>query len=212
MYPELVFARSMKYDGTGSFTTGRADTTEDFISPMRIFMAACPAPARKLAPITQSQLAAYLATLVPTGPTYHDIGLIWGARLLSPTGLFAAENADTAKGRPSSRHLVFLTDGETAPRDIAYSAYGLEPLDQRRWKQGSPFTLTQTVENRFSFVCNEVKNKNISVWVISFGTAPSPVMADCAGPGRYFVAADAAQLTETFTTIARQMGDLRVTR
>ena len=113
---------------------------------------------------------------MPTGPTYHDIGMIWGARLLSPTGLFAAENADVSSGRPSSRHLVFLTDGETAPRDIAYSAYGIEPLDQRRWQPGSAFTLTQTVENRFSYVCDEVKKKNVTVWVIGFGTAPNPVL------------------------------------
>jgi hypothetical protein len=50
------------------------------------------------------------------------------------------------------------------------------------------------------------------VWVISFGTAPNPVMQACAGTGRYFVAADAAQLQQAFSTIAQRMGDLRVTR
>jgi len=213
MYPEVVYARSVKEDGTGGdFTKGQKVTTDLFVSPFLVKLAACPAAARKLAPITRDQLTTYLATLVPTGPTYHDIGLIWGARLLSPTGLFASENANTARARPSSRNLIFLTDGETAPQALAYSAYGLEPIDQRRWKPGSPFDLAKTVENRFAFVCNEVKNKNIAVWVIGFGTAPNPVLADCAGPGRYFVAADAAQLSETFTAIARQMGDLRVTR
>ena len=63
--------------------------------------------------------------------------MIWGGRLISPTGLFAAENADVSSTRPSTRHLIFLTDGETAPRDIAYSSYGMEPLDERRWRQGS---------------------------------------------------------------------------
>ncbi len=212
MYPEVVYARSMMYDGTGSFTKGQKVTSDEFVSPFVMNLASCPAPARKLAPITQSELTSYLATLVPTGPTYHDIGLIWGARLLSPTGLFASENADAGSARPSSRHLVFLTDGETAPRDLAYSAYGLEPLDERRWDSKSPLTLTQTVESRFSFVCEELKKKNVTVWVIGFGTAPNPVLADCAGAGRYFVATDAGQLAETFTAIARQMGDLRVIR
>jgi len=119
MYPEIEFARSMAYDGTGSFTTGQKVTTDDFVSPNVIGLASCPAPARKLGTMTASEIDAYLATLVPTGPTYHDIGMIWGARLLSPSGLFAAENADAGSSRPSTRHLVFMTDGETAPRDLA---------------------------------------------------------------------------------------------
>ena len=28
-------------------------------------------------------------------------------------------------------YLIFLTDGQTEPLDIVYSAYGLEPLDER---------------------------------------------------------------------------------
>ena len=59
--------------------------------------------------------------------------MIWGGRLISPTGLFADENADLSASAPTSRNLIFLTDGETAPYDLSYSSYGVEPLDQRRW-------------------------------------------------------------------------------
>ena len=48
--------------------------------------------------------------------------------------------------------------------------------------------------------------------MISFGTAANPVMEACAGADRYFVAADAEELDETFETIAKRMGELRVTR
>jgi len=212
MYPDLVFARSKKYDGSGSFTKGQKVTTDSYVNPGMYGTAACPAAARKLAPISASELNVYLATLQPTGSTYHDIGMIWGGRLLSPTGLFASENADVAATRPSTRHLVFLTDGETAPLEISYSSYGLEPLDERRWSKSSPLTLAQTVEARFSFACRQVRNKNISVWVVSFGTAANPVMEACAGADRYFVAADAEELDQTFATIAKRMGELRVTR
>ncbi len=212
MYPNIIYARSMRYNGTGSFTKPQKVTNEDFVNPNVLGTAACPAAARKLAPITTSQLDTYLATLQPTGATYHDIGMIWGGRLISPTGLFASENADVSATRPSTRHLIFLTDGETAPLDISYSSYGLEPLDERRWTQGSGLTLTQTVERRFSFACQQVKNRNVSVGVISFGTAANPVMQACAGADRYFVAADAEELDETFATIAKRMGELRVTR
>ena len=73
-------------------------------------------------------------------------------------------------------------------------------------------SLNQTVERRFAFACEEVKKKNITVWVISFGTAANPVMQNCAGANRYFVADDAQQLESAFATIAKRMGELRVTR
>jgi Flp pilus assembly protein TadG len=212
MYPGVIYERAMKYDGSGAFSTGQKVTTDEYMNPAALGTAACPPAARKLAPMTASQLDAYLATLTPNGATYHDIGMIWGGRLLSPTGLFASENADISSTRPSTRHLIFLTDGETAPLDISYSSYGVEPLDQRRWKPGSKYTLTQTVEKRFTAACNEVKKKNVSVWVISFGTGANPVMQDCAGADRYFVAADTEALNKTFATIAKRMGELRVTR
>ena len=212
MYPSIIYERAMKYDGTGSFSTGQKVTTDEYMNPATLGTAACPPAARKLAPITASQLDTYLATLTPNGSTYHDIGMIWGGRLLSPTGLFAAENADVSSTRPSTRHLIFLTDGETEPLDISYSSYGVEPLDQRRWSPKSKYTLTQTVEKRFTAACNEVKKKNISVWVISFGTSSNPIMQDCAGADRYFVAADATALNQAFSTIAKRMGELRVTR
>jgi Flp pilus assembly protein TadG len=212
MYPSIVYERTMKYDGTGKFDKNQKITTDEYMNPATLGTAACPPAARKLAPITPSQLEAYLSTLKPNGSTYHDIGMIWGGRLLSPTGLFASENADVSSTRPSTRHLIFLTDGETAPLDIAYSPYGVEPLDQRRWNPKSKLTLTQTVEKRFTAACNEVKKKNITVWVISFGTSANPIMQDCAGADRYFVAADSAELDEAFATIAKRMGELRVTR
>jgi hypothetical protein len=68
------------------------------------------------------------------------------------------------------------------------------------------------VEKRFTAACNEVKKKNIMVWVISFGTAANPIMQDCAGADRYFVAADTTELDEAFATIAKRMGELRVTK
>ena len=212
MYPNIVHARSMKYNGTGSFSKNQKVTQDDYINPNVIGAASCPAAARKLAPMNTSQLDAYLATLRPVGSTYHDIGMIWGGRLISPTGLFSSENADVSRTRPSTRHLIFLTDGETQPRDIAYSSYGLEPIDGRRWDESSSRTLTQTVEQRFAFACEEVKKRNVMVWVISFGVGANPIMQNCAGDGRYFVASDANELNETFATIAKRMGELRVTR
>ncbi len=212
-YPNVIFERSMYWDGSGSFTPAQVVTTEPwFFQPGWISnMVSCPAAARKLSEMNASQVNTYLTSINPGGTTYHDIGMIWGGRLLSPTGLFAAENADV-DAKTTSRNLIFLTDGHTEPYDIAYGAYGVEPLDQRRWKSNSPISLTDTVEKRFGVACAEVKKRNINVWVIGFGTTLNPVMTDCAGPGHFFEAQNAAELQNVFNNIAAHLGDLRISK
>ncbi len=213
MYPNVIYERSLNSDATGSFTPAAVVTTDPwFFQPSWVpNMAACPAPARLLDEMDTSDLNTYLATVTPSGTTYHDIGMIWGGRLISSTGLFTTENADI-DGKTTSRNLIFLTDGQTEPYDIAYGAYGVEPLDQRRWSATSSTTLVQTVENRFSVACAEVKKRNITVWVIGFGTALTPMMTECAGPGHSFEAADSAQLNDAFNKIAAALGDLRISK
>ncbi|MEO6716392.1 MAG: Tad domain-containing protein [Novosphingobium sp.] len=212
-YPNIIFERSLDYYGNGSFSVPPVTTTYPYLfQPVNVpGLTTCPTAARKLAEMTTANVDTYLATLVAAGSTYHDIGMIWGGRLLSATGLFAAENADVA-GKPTNRHLIFLTDGETAPRDIAYGAYGVEPLDQRRWSPSSSLSLTQVVEKRFTVACEEVKKRNITVWVIGFGTNMTNMLKDCAGNGRWFQADDATQLNAAFAKIAASMGDLRISK
>ncbi|MFC3096453.1 Tad domain-containing protein [Alteraurantiacibacter palmitatis] len=209
MLHELSFIREVRTNGTGMFTPGVVTSRADFVNAWWWGFSVCPSPARKLAEMDAASVASYVDNLIVNGSTYHDIGMIWGGRLLSPTGLFAAENADTGS-TPTTRHLIYLTDGETAPLDVSYASYGIEPLDRRRWRPSSSRTLTQTVESRFSFACEEVKKRNIQVWVISFGSGANPIMENCAGRDRYFVADSAAELEQTFSDIARRMGDLRI--
>lgn len=208
-YPKLIFGRAKTWNNTGVFDPGVSTTTAEYIAPWVANTAACPAPARKLAVMDAQAVQDYANTLVAAGSTYHDIGMIWGARLLSPTGLFAAENEDV--GRPTSRHMIFLTDGQTSALDISYSAYGFEPVDRRRWSPSSSRTLTQTIEDRFAFACKEAKKRNISIWLVAFGTELNPVMEECAGPGHAFQANDGEELAETFSKIAKLMSDLRLT-
>lgn len=88
-------------------------------------------------------------------------------------------------------------------------------MDKRRWNRENPkggLTLSQVVEKRFTVACNEVKNRNITVWFIAFGTSINPVMTECAGPGHYFEANNAADLASAFSKIARQIGNLRVSK
>ena len=66
----------------------------------------CPAAAMKLTTMTaddRSTFNTYIQSLQPVGGTYHDAGMVWGVRLLSPSGLFADENATAPNDRPISR-------------------------------------------------------------------------------------------------------------
>lgn len=211
MLPEASYIRAIDTSGRGYFATGAVESRDDFLNVFAYGFAACPAAAQKLQVMNAQDIAGYVNGLFAGGNTYHDIGMIWGARLLSPTGLFAAENADQP-GKITSRHLIFLTDGETAPHDLSYGSYGIEPLDRRRWSPGASFTLSQVVENRFMVACTEAKKRNIAIWVIGFGVSLNPLMTDCAGSGHAFEAKNTEELEQTFAHIAAQLGDLRVSR
>lgn len=210
MYPSIIYERARLWNGTGDFVTSTVSTNDEYLSPGVAGFAACPTPARKLQVWAQADYDAYIDGLVAAGSTYHDIGMIWAARLLSPTGIFAAENADVSARQRTSRHLIFLTDGQTSSLDISYASYGVEPLSQRRWSPTSSLTLTQTIEKRFSFVCEQAKKKNFKVWFVAFGTELNPIMTNCAGEGYYFRANNAAELDDAFKKIAKSIGDLRL--
>lgn len=208
-YPFIIYDRSMGWNGSGSFTTASVTTASEYIAPAIAGFAACPPAARKLTEMNAEAVAAYVDTLTAGGSTYHDIGMIWAGRLLSPNGLFAEENADLA-GEATSRHLIFLTDGQTSSLDLSYGAYGVEPIDRRRWSPSSALSLTDTVEKRFSFACEEVKKRNITVWLIAFGTDLNPIMTECAGEGHHYRADNAEELSDVFAEIAKTIGDLRL--
>jgi Flp pilus assembly protein TadG len=209
-YPSIIYDRAIPWSGSGSWNTGHVTTSTEYVAPWIGGFAACPPKAQKLKAMTVDEIDTYIGGLSAAGSTYHDIGMIWAGRLISPTGIFASENAD-AGGLPTSRNLIFLTDGQTSSLDLSYGAYGVEPLDKRRWSpSGSSYTLTQTVEKRFSFACEEVKKKNVTVWFIAFGTDLNPIMTECAGAGHYFSASNAEELDEVFSKIAKSIGQLRL--
>ena len=165
----------------------------------------------------------YVDSLYPGSNTYHDIGLIWGARLLSPTGLFKSENEYTPKGGEIERHLIFMTDGDACTENYNYTSYGIEWFDRRRTDPGAVPTdgcttniptLTEQVNRRTEGLCTAIKNKNITLWVIAFGSLASSTetrLKNCASSGRYFKATNAAALQQTFKQIADQISMLRLT-
>ena len=164
--------------------------------------------------VVPSWLTTYLNSLVATGNTYHDIGMIWGGRLGSTTGMFQSNvNAPFGSGVQTqiSRHIIFMTDGDMAPSATTYSAYGFERNDQRVDAQGSA-NLTNRHNARFVAACGRAKELGYTVWVIGFGTALTPELTSCATAGRAYFASNTTALTNTFRFIAGQVADLRINK
>ena len=173
---------------------------------------ACPRPARKLAEISRTDLQAYVDALAASGNTYHDIGMLWGARFISPRGLFATENNTAPNGEPISRHIVFMTDGAQVNSNENYSTHGTEWWDRRITGDGDGTREFNRRAARLQAICNAAEQENVTVWVVAFGTTLTQNLIDCASPGRAFQAADNATLTARFQEIAQKIAALRLTQ
>lgn len=215
--PGMIYTRR---DGNNNFTTARREVANEYGNSSSY---SCPTEARKLQTWDSADtFEDYVDSLQASGNTYHDIGLIWGARLMSPTGLFKSENEFTPQGGEIERHLIFMTDGDPCTAAFNYQAYGVGWYDRRQTDPSvaptegctTTGTLTQQVNARTAAICTAIKNKNITLWVITFGGLASNTvtrMTNCATPGRYFHATNAATLQATFKSIADQISALRLT-
>ena len=180
-----------------------------------VYEGACPSPARKMGEITRTQLQSYMSSLRPQGYTYHEIGMLWGLRLISREGLFSSEHRVADAGGAVQRHMILMVDGQKDTRPFTYSAWGIAAVARRRTATDSfPTRAAEDAvsEQRLSELCSIAKdNKNITLWVIAFGTQLDQGLIDCASPDKAFEARNAAELTETFSQIATQMAELRLT-
>jgi Flp pilus assembly protein TadG len=171
----------------------------------------CPRAAAKLTEISRTNLQSYVDSLVASGNTYHDIGMLWGARLLSPRGLFAAENSTAPNGDAIARHIVFMTDGILVTNVENYSTQGIEWWDRRVTGNGDQNREATRRAARLQAICRAAQQENITVWVVAFGTALTQNLIDCASPGRAFQASDSATLNARFQEIAQKIAALRLT-
>ena len=178
----------------------------------------CPVEAKRLATMDRSAVQSYVDSLSPSGFTYHDIGMLWGARFVSSNGLFAATNSSAPNGQPISRNLIFMTDGLLVTGADHYTASGIEKLDFRKTGSAGTGTLWNRTNERFMAICRAARNSNITVWAIGFGVDVPNSMYTCAGDdpnnksaaSHTFQADNTAQLKEQFKTIAAKIASLRI--
>tara|TARA_R110002110_G_scaffold41836_6_gene132327 strand:+ start:132 stop:1655 length:1524 start_codon:yes stop_codon:yes gene_type:complete len=174
---------------------------------------ACPSEAKKLAVYgTESGFRAAVdsATAKVSGGTYHDIGIIWGMRFLSSTGMFAATNPTSIDDYPVNKHIIFMTDGrtDTQTNPWFYSAYGVNAVENR--VQGTGNSDERHVA-RFQSACALARSMGITIWVIALDVADTSDIKPCATSAGQFYTSDGTDLESIFTQIGQGIGDLRLT-
>ena len=215
--PELQFGRydPAAHTNSGSFLSGgvtfwRIDGEDDGEN----VQVGCPPEATKLQAYADEdafQGAIDAATAVPTGGTYHDVGMLWGLRFISRTGFFSADNPTQRNpGQiPVNQHIVFMTDGMLDTGATLYSAHGIEQFQNRTQGSGSQDDKHLT---RFESACDLAKSMGITVWVIALDVSDTDDVEPCATSAEHFYTSDGTDLEEIFEKIGRGIGNLRLTR
>lgn len=211
-WPAVVYDRDQSSDLRTSANKRNLGTT----GSLQGGLAPCGKQAQRLTVMTRAQVETYLSAtgdFRPYGNTYHDTGMIWGTRLLSPRGPFANDTAAWPGRNEPNRHLIFMTDGETATNTDINSLYGVEQNDLRV-TGGSLSQLTARHNARFVAECQAARARNITVWVVSFGQALNAHLKACATQdnAHIFYARDEAQLDAAFRKIAEQIAKLRLSK
>lgn len=208
-------------DGSGNPTSTRTrntiTTSQNMSRPSTSGdLGPCPSESKLYQVWDPEEYRDYINGMSTGGFTFHDIGMLWGARLMSPTGIFADHNA--VANDNVQRHMIFMTDGDTNANEAAMGAYGLQWYDRLQTDESSPPNQTQLdalTDARTAALCAAVKNMNIQLWVISYGNGVNEDTEDrleeCASPGKYFPYVPGQSLTAQFKQIAAQISALRLT-
>ena len=205
LWPEVAYVRTTS--SSNNYVTNNATSLYG-----AAVGASCPKSAQLLTSMTKAAFYAYADALTPNGGTYHDIGMVWGARLSSPTGIFSSNvNMAPTNGGSVARHIIFMTDG-TMDTDLAgQSAWGVEWHDRRVTTDGYS-NQDDRHNQRLLAVCSAAKAKGIRVWVIAVSTSLTTQLESCASSESAFTARNATQLNAAFQEIAKNVGELRVTQ
>jgi Flp pilus assembly protein TadG len=166
------------------------------------------------------------------GGTHHDIGITWGARMLSDKGIFGQDNPTSHNKVEVSKVMVFMTDGRASYGVENYSAYGVMARTQRTHQRTSmvPYkdkatddeleTYADDVKavhnNRFRLMCNAAREQGIDIWVVAILPSSSTgadidAMRGCATvPNQMIFVGNTSELTNAFKSITDKVGNVRV--
>ena len=187
----------------------------------------CASPASRLKEYydDKASFMDYVDGLKPLGGTYHDIGVIWGARFISPDGIFASatpvtnnqndpDNPTKLRGFTVRKYMIFMTDGILSPNLADYTTYGVEERDKRVLGNSTGDLAAEQLQRhlqRFRMACNAAKSQGIQLYVIAFSTTLTADMENCATTKAMASGITTAPaLIAKFQEIGSKIGSLRI--
>lgn len=208
---ELQFGRYDPQSHTGTTLIGGSGFSLRLIVD-KASWSLCPAEASRLRTYPdEDSFSSAIATATKRvyGGTYHDVGLLWGARFISRTGFFSDDNPTAIGVVPVDQHIVFMTDGEIGTLSSYYSAHGIEMFQARTQGWGS---LNDRHLTRFADTCSVAKSMGITIWVIALDVGNTEDIEPCATSSDHFFVSDGSDLEQVFASIGQGIGNLRLTR
>ncbi len=180
----------------------------------------CPQP---VTPLTASKntIINAINSMRAVGYTHINLGAAWGWRMLSPRwrGLWGGEmNRNNLpldyNTNNMNKAVIIMTDGDNTMSSRSHTAYWYltdGKLGTTRYR-----TATAELDKRLLQVCTMMKNKNIIVYTISFGSISSSsrnMMRSCASqPDYYFHSPNSTTLRAAFRAIGDSLANLRVSK
>jgi len=180
----------------------------------------CPPPVTPMTSAKQTILDGITA-MTAAGNTHIGLGAAWGWRMLSPRwrGMWGGEmnanelplNYNTPK---MNKAVIIMTDGDNVINNSTRGAYWY--LSNGKLGTTNQSNAETQLDTRLSTVCTSMKNNNIIVYTISFGTvsgASTTMLRNCASQSDfYFPSPDATTLNNAFKAIGDSLASLRVSR
>ncbi len=210
MWPQITFDRG----GPAQVNTTANWSTRGFSCPVR----AWPLQQYELSGTARNSLFETRINSMEThGFTMHNIGMVWAGRMISPDGIFSATNAAAPNGEPISRHVIFMTDGNTEISPSLSDSYGNYDMDGRLAGFAADGTWSsadlRVIHNaRLDATCAQIKNKNVTMWTVTFGLPQNTHTRGCASSdSRAMESDDSDQLIANFRRIATNIAELRLT-
>jgi Flp pilus assembly protein TadG len=236
MWPDVIYYRgsstSVDYSGNGStspygdykpsssdgattkYTNMIPYAANNWAGNMSSGYVSCGKPVSRLAVMTRDQVNTYVTAsdFVPQGGTYHDTGMIWGTRMIAPSGIFGSDTAAWPGRNDPNRYIVFMTDGDMAPNYNIYGMYGMEYYAKRVTGTSGLGNDEDYHNARFLVECEAAKARGITVFVVGFGQTLTTQLKTCASPGQSYYASDNTSLNTAFQNIAKQVALLRISQ
>ncbi len=178
---------------------------------------------QQVTPLTANKntIISAINAMQAVGNTHINLGAAWGWRMLSPRwrGLWGGEMDTNSLPLDyntvnMNKAAIIMTDGDHTMDNSNHTAYWY--LSDGKLGTTSQSTAEGRLDSRLSQVCTSMKNNNILVYTISFGSVSSSsqtMLRNCASQSDYYFPSPTSNdLQHAFRAIGDSLANLRVSK